>query len=32
MSDTCFFCKREFDEHNKKEALVCLEKIVKGRI
>ena len=30
MSSTCFFCKREFNEHNPKEALSCFENIVKG--
>jgi len=30
MTNTCFFCKRELEEHNPKEALSCFENIVKG--
>jgi len=30
-SNTCFFCKREFDKHNKDDALFCIAKIIGGK-
>jgi len=29
-TNTCIFCKREFSEHNPKQALNCINKIVGG--